>query len=145
MSSNEHLRADVVAGGVESMTHAPLLFHDRFRTAMAALQRAGTIEQRAKAVLEMMKAPWKPRIALLEGLTDPVVNLNMGQAAEILAREFNISRREQDEISLQSHQRADRAWNEGWFNDEVTHLFALPKAEIREQATLRSLQQLYFR
>ncbi|MDT8376307.1 MAG: thiolase family protein [Mariprofundaceae bacterium] len=121
-------RADVVvAGGVESMTHAPLLFHDRFRAAVAALQRAGTVEQRAKAVLEVVRAPWKPRMALLEGLTDPVVNLNMGQTAEILAREFNISRREQDELSLQSHQRADRAWSDGWFNDEVMHLFAPPK------------------
>ena len=121
-------RADVVvAGGVESMTHAPLLFHDKFRAALANLQRARAFPDRAKAALAVLKAPWKPRIALLEGLTDPVVQMNMGQTAELLAREFAISRREQDEFSVQSHLRADRAWEDEWFNEEVMHLFAPPK------------------
>ena len=121
-------RADViVAGGVESMTHAPLLFHDRFRAAMAKLQRARSVPDRARAAVDMVKAPWKPRVALLEGLTDPVANLNMGQTAEILAREFNISRREQDAFSVQSHLRADQAWEDEWFSSEVMHLFAPPK------------------
>jgi len=121
-------RADViVAGGVESMTHAPLLFHDRFRAAMAKLQRARSVPDRARAAVDLVKAPWKPRAALLEGLTDPVANLNMGQTAEILAREFNISRREQDELSVQSHLRADQAWEDEWFSSEVMHLFAPPK------------------
>ncbi|MFC1545797.1 thiolase family protein [Pseudomonadota bacterium] len=117
----------VVAGGVESMTHAPLLFHDQFRGAMASLQRARSVPDKARAALGLLKAPWKPRVALLEGLTDPVAGLNMGQTAEILAREFNISRREQDEFALQSHQRADQAWNDEWFSSEVMHLFAPPK------------------
>ncbi|MCK5306979.1 MAG: thiolase family protein [Zetaproteobacteria bacterium] len=121
-------RADViVAGGVESMTHAPLLFHDRFRAALANLQRARTIPDKARAAVDVVKAPWKPRVALLEGLTDPVVHLNMGQTAEILAREFAISRKEQDEFSVQSHLRADQAWEDEWLNDEVMHLFVPPK------------------
>lgn len=117
----------VVAGGVESMTHAPLLFHDQFRAAMANLQRASSIPDKVKAALSVLKAPWKPRIGLLEGLTDPVVQMNMGQTAELLAREFAISRREQDEFSVQSHNRAEQAWEDEWFNEEVMHLFAPPK------------------
>ncbi len=121
-------RADVVvAGGVESMTHAPLLFHDQFRSAMAKLQRARSFPDKAKAAVGLLKAPWKPRIALLEGLTDPVANMNMGQTAEILAREFSITRREQDEFSVQSHLRANQAWEDEWFSDEVMHLFSPPK------------------
>ncbi|MDQ6966327.1 MAG: acetyl-CoA C-acyltransferase, partial [Mariprofundaceae bacterium] len=120
-------RADVVlAGGVESMTHAPLLFHDRFREAMAGLQKARDLPSKAKALLGVAKAPWKPRISLLEGLTDPVVKLNMGQTAEVLAREFGISRQAQDEFSLQSHQRAEAAWNDGFFERETIHLFPAP-------------------
>jgi len=120
-------RADVVlAGGVESMTHAPLLFHDRFRTAMAKLPRARTLQQKLPVLMEIAKAPWKPRIALLEGLTDPTVGLGMGQTAEVLAREFGISRREQDEFSVQSHHRAASSWDEDWFDDEVMHVFAPP-------------------
>lgn len=120
-------RAEVVlAGGVESMTHAPLLFHDRFREALAGLQKARDVSSKAKALLAVANAPCKPRIALLEGLSDPTVKLNMGQTAEVLAREFSLSREEQDAYSLQSHQRADAAWNRGDFDDEVLHLFPPP-------------------
>ena len=118
-------RADVIlAGGVESMTHAPLLFHDKFREKMAILQRARDVPSRLKAVWGVMQAPWKPRISLMEGLTDPVVHMGMGQTAEVLAREFAISRKEQDEWSLQSHQRAAESWRAGWYDEEVMHVFA---------------------
>jgi len=120
-------RAEVVmAGGVESMTHAPFLFHDRLREALSALQKARDFPGRSRALLAVAKAPWKPRLSLLEGLTDPTVHLNMGQTAEILAREFGLSREEQDAFSLQSHQRAAEAWNQGCFDDEVIHLFPPP-------------------
>ncbi|GAV19459.1 acetyl-CoA C-acetyltransferase [Mariprofundus micogutta] len=143
-------RADVVlAGGVESMTHAPLLFHDRFREAMAKLPRARTLQQKLPVLLEIAKAPWKPRIALMEGLTDPTVAMNMGQTAEVLARDFSISRQEQDEFALQSHQRAAASWNEGWFDDEVMHVFAQPSFAaihrdegIRESQTMQALAKL---
>jgi len=137
-------RAEVViAGGVESMTHSPLLFHDQFRAALAGLQRARSFPDRAKGVLEVLKAPWKPRIGLMEGLTDPVAGLNMGETAEVLAREFAISRREQDEFSVQSHQRAEQAWESEWFNDEVMHLFAPPKyMPVHRDEGIRSGQSM---
>lgn len=143
-------RAEVVlAGGVESMTHAPLLFHDEFRAAMAKLPRARNIQQKIKVFGEILKAPWKPRISLLEGLTDPTVNLSMGQTAEVLAREFAITRREQDEFSLASHQRADAAWEAGWFDDEVMHVFPPPTYTavhrdegIRQNQTMEALGKL---
>ncbi len=120
-------RAEVVlAGGVESMTHAPLLFHEAFRVAMGKLQKVRAIGDRVKAVQALIRAPWKPRIGLLEGLTDPTVQLSMGQTAEVLAREFSISRREQDEFSLSSHQRAQAAWEAGWFEEEVMRVFPPP-------------------
>jgi len=113
----------VLAGGVESMTHAPLLFHDEFRWAMSHLPRAKSLKQKLSVFSEIAKAPWKPRISLLEGLTDPTVNLNMGQTAEVLAREFGITRQQQDEFSVQSHLRADAAWESGWFDEEAMHVF----------------------
>ncbi len=137
-------RADVViAGGVESMTHAPLLFHDRFRAAMAKLPRARSLQQKIPVLMEIAKAPWKPRIALLEGLTDPTVNLGMGQTAEVLAREFGISRREQDEFSVQSHHRAAASWDAGWFDDEVMHVFAPPSfAAVHRDEGIRAGQSV---
>jgi len=137
-------RADVVlAGGVESMTHAPLLFHDRFRAALARLPRAKTLQQKFPVWMDLLKAPWKPRIALLEGLTDPTVGLGMGQTAEVLAREFGIGRREQDAFALQSHQRAAAAWDAGWFDDEVMHVFAPPSfAAVHRDEGIRAGQSM---
>jgi acetyl-CoA acetyltransferase family protein len=120
-------RAEVVlAGGVESMTHAPLLFHDAFALALGRWQKARTLPEKGKAVRDLIRAPWRPRIGLLEGLTDPTVKLNMGQTAEVLAREFHISRKDQDAFAMESHRRSAAAWEAGWFEDEVMHLFAPP-------------------
>ncbi|ATX81538.1 acetyl-CoA C-acetyltransferase/acetyl-CoA acyltransferase [Mariprofundus ferrinatatus] len=137
-------RAEVVlAGGVESMTHSPLLFHDQFRAAMAKLSRARNLQQKLAAFAEIAKSPLKPRIALLEGLTDPTVKMGMGQTAELLAREFSIARAEQDAFALQSHQRAAAAWDRGWFDDEVMHLFAPPSfASVHRDEGIRSGQSM---
>jgi len=137
-------RADVVlAGGVESMTHAPLLFHDQFRAAMAHFQQAKSIQHKLSAMADCARAPWKPRIALLEGLTDPTVNLNMGQTAEMLAREFGISRQQQDEYALASHQRADAAWRSGWFEEEVMQVFPPPGfSAVHRDEGIRSKQSM---
>lgn len=116
----------VLAGGVESMTSAPLLFHDEFREALSAWQRARTTAARISALRKIWQAPWRPRISLLEGLTDPTVHLNMGQTAEVLAREFAIPRAEQDAFALESHRRAQAAWEAGFFNDEVMRVFPPP-------------------
>lgn len=116
----------VLAGGVESMTHAPLLFHDQFRVAMSRFRKARNASARIRAVPGLVRAPWRPRISLLEGLTDPTVHLNMGQTAEVLAREFGLTREAQDEFSVMSHKRADEAWESGWYDEEVIHLFPPP-------------------
>ncbi len=143
-------RAEVVlAGGVESMTHAPLLFHDDFRAAMAGFAKARDWRGKARSAWAMLRAPWKPRVSLLEGLTDPTVNLNMGQTAEVLAREFAITRKEQDAFALESHRRAAAAWEDGWFDEEVMHLFPPPgwrsvhfDEGIRPQQTMEALGRL---
>lgn len=137
-------RAEVVlAGGVESMTHAPLLFHDDFRAAMARLQKARDWRAKAEAAWSVARAPWKPRVGLLEGLTDPTVRLNMGQTAEVLAREFAITRKEQDAFALQSHQRAHAAWESGWYHDEVVHLFPPPDyAPVLRDEGIRANQSM---
>ncbi|MDQ6986891.1 MAG: thiolase family protein [Mariprofundaceae bacterium] len=137
-------RAEVVlAGGVESMTHAPLLFHDKFREALGNLQKARDFPAKSKALLGIARAPWKPRISLLEGLTDPTVHLNMGQTAENLAREFSLSREDQDAFSLQSHQRAAAARDAGWYDEEVIAFFPPPAfAAVKHDEGVRAEQSM---
>ena len=54
-------------------------------------------------------AALSPVIGIMKGLTDPMVGLLMGQTAENLAWKFGISREQQDQTALESHQRASRA------------------------------------
>jgi len=99
--------ADVqVVGGVESMSRAPFVSRD---------MRWG---KRLRHT-EFIDSIW-------EGLTDAFCGQLMGQTAETLAREFGISREEQDAFAVLSHQRAFRALREGKFKDETMSV-TIPK------------------
>lgn len=95
-----------IVGGTESMSNMPLYFSKHAVAKFAALGRARDLMGRVKAMLSFRPADFAPVIGLKLGLSDSVVDLNMGQTAEILAREHGISREEQDAFALRSHQRA---------------------------------------
>lgn len=98
-----------VVGGTESMSNIPLLFNASAAKKFGQFARAKSFFQRAKVFAAFRPADFKPRIGLMLGLTDPVCNLNMGETAEVLAREFEASRAVQDAFALQSHLRAAAA------------------------------------
>jgi len=112
----------VLAGGVEAMSHAPILFGRAMVNWLAAWSAARTPVARLKTLATLRPAFFKPVIALLRGLTDPVVGLSMGQTAEILAYRFGISRTDMDAFALRSHQRLDVAHRDGHF-DEIEVLY----------------------
>ena len=107
----------VLAGGVESMSHAPILFSDAMVHWLAAWSRARSSGARLRLLGALRPGHFKPVIALLHGLTDPVVGLSMGQTAEILAHRFHISRDMMDGFALRSHQRLDAAHKQGRLNE----------------------------
>lgn len=134
----------VVAGGTESMSQMPILWnkeHVRLLNQLAGARSTGAklaglfglLKANLKQVKEiattspMKSTTYKPRMSLVEGLTDPMSNINMGQTAEILAKEFGISRAEQDQFALRSHQRASKAQENGVFAEEITPLYIPPK------------------
>jgi acetyl-CoA C-acetyltransferase/acetyl-CoA acyltransferase len=95
-----------IVGGAESMSKVPLLYSEAAAKKFIALSRAKTVMAKMAALSAFRPADFKPRIALKMGLTDPVSGLNMGETAEVLAREFKISRERQDEFALRSHELA---------------------------------------
>lgn len=117
----------VVMGGVESMSNVALQYPPEFADVMSGVAAARSLPAKVAAAAELRPGHLKPVVALAEGLTDPVSGLNMGETAEVLAREFNLSRRSQDEYALRSHQRAAEAWARGAFVDEVTPVFVPPR------------------
>jgi acetyl-CoA C-acetyltransferase/acetyl-CoA acyltransferase len=96
----------VLAGGTESMSNIPLLFPPAMSDWLMLAMRAKTAPARLAALGRFRLRYIKPRIALEMGLTDAYCGLNMGQTAEVLAREFGIRRAEQDAFACQSHRRA---------------------------------------
>lgn len=103
-------RGDVfIVGGTENMTRIPLFFTLVAAAKFAALSRAKSAGGKAVAAFGFRPADFAPVVGLKLGLTDPVSGLNMGETAERLAREFDISREAQDEFALQSHLKAAAA------------------------------------
>ncbi len=98
-----------LALGVESMSNYPLEFNSRGRAWFTRLSKAKSLGARLAAFAAVRPSMFAPKIALLEGLTDPVAGMGMGQTAEILAREWNVTREEQDAFAVRSHLRATAA------------------------------------
>jgi acetyl-CoA C-acetyltransferase len=89
-----------VAGGMESMSRAPYLVDGR----------TGTLRYGHAQLTDAL---------LLDGLWDPFENWGMGDAAEFIANEYEVTRQAMDEFSLRSHQRAISASETGKFKAEI--------------------------
>ena len=98
-----------LVGGAESMSNYPFLYTKTAAEKLAKLGRAKSFVEKVSALTAFRPADFKPRITLQLGLTDPVCGMNMGDTAELLARESGLSREEQDAFALESHQRAAAA------------------------------------
>lgn len=107
----------VLAGGVESMSHAPVLFSLAMVNWLATWGKAKSVGQKFGTLKQLSPAYFKPIIGLLRGLTDPVVGLNMGQTAEILAYRFGISRATMDAYAVDSHLRLAKAQSDGYLKE----------------------------
>jgi acetyl-CoA C-acetyltransferase len=90
----------VVAGGMESMSNVPYYSPN---------MRWGNKYGNVQLVDGLAK----------DGLTDVYHNTAMGNSAELCAKECNISRADQDAFAIESYQRSQLAWNNGWFNEEI--------------------------
>ena len=116
-------RSDLVlAGGTESMSHHPVLFNELMVAWLGQWAQARSIGARGRTLLQLRAAHFKPVIALLRGLTDPVVGLSMGQTAEELAERFGITREQMDAYAVRSHQRLSAAVDNRWL-DEIEPLY----------------------
>jgi len=113
----------IVAGGVESMSNIPLFFGKKMTEFFAQLFKAKTLKQKLQTFLTFRPSFLAPVIGLQQGLTDPISGLIMGCTAENVARDFKISRQEQDEFALRSHQLAERAMNSGILKEEIIPVF----------------------
>ena len=96
-----------LTGGTESMSNIPFLFTKEYQEILSEISRAKTLPAKLQGMIKIRPRHFfSPRIGLQLGLTDPVCGLNMGQTAEVLVKEFGITRTEQDKFALASHHKA---------------------------------------
>lgn len=107
----------VVAGGMESMSNVPHYLPDH---------RFGS---------KLGHSSVKDGI-LVDGLWDVYNDFHMGNAAEICARECNISREQQDEFAVTSYKRAIKAHEEGYFEDEIIPMKVKDRKGNTEKVTM---------
>ncbi|AAY80325.1 thiolase family protein [Sulfolobus acidocaldarius] len=122
----------VVAGGMESMSRASFAIGSEIRWGTKMLMN------KSLDIIDTM---------IIDGLTDPFNFKVMGQEADMVAREHEITRRELDEVAYESHRRATIATEKGYFKDEIVPLNVdgrvVDKDEgIRADTTLEKLLQL---
>jgi acetyl-CoA C-acetyltransferase len=103
----------VLAGGTDAMTHAPLLYGPAMVNWLAQWYAAKSVAQKAGLAAKFRPSNLAPVIAILRGLTDPIVKLSMGSTAEIVAKRFGITRLMMDEYAVESHRRVAFAQDNG--------------------------------
>lgn len=131
----------VVAVGVDSMSHIPLFYPKRFADKLLRMSTAKSPWQKLKTLASFRLSDLQPQIGIKLGLTDPVTGLLMGDTAEKLAREFGITRDEQDQFALRSHQLATDAWKQNRLASEVMTVYS----DDRDGGVKPILQDIGFR
>lgn len=138
----------LLVGGTESMSNIPFLFTKDLQEILSQLARAKNVIEKIQWGLKIRPRFLAPRVGLQLGLTDPACGLNMGQTAEVLAKEFGISRKEQDTFALQSHRRAFQSRN--ILKEEIVPVIPAPRYQEmidsdngpRENQTMEALAKL---
>ncbi|HEX9021934.1 MAG TPA: acetyl-CoA C-acyltransferase, partial [Nitrospirota bacterium] len=139
----------VLVAGVESMSSYSFYIKKKLRDVITAFQRAKSFGGKLQAVFSLRPKDFVPVVGLIEGLTDPISGLIMGETAEVLVRDFGITRKEQDEFALASHRRWTAANEAGKFKNELIPFYAPPKFEAveedigpRKNQTMEALEKL---
>jgi len=142
----------VLAGGVDALSRAPLLYNDRMVNWFSDLASTKTTSQRIAQFARLpIKSLLAPVIGIMKGLTDPMVGLLMGQTAENLAHRFGISREQMDAFSVRSHQKVLKAQEAGHLAPGGGEVEALYDAKgntyalddgVRKDASAENLRKL---
>jgi acetyl-CoA C-acetyltransferase len=130
-----------IAGGVDTTSDAPLQLNEDLRRTLLELNRARTVGARLRAASrirpQQLVRPEIPRNA------EPRTGLSMGEHTAITARQWQIGRREQDELALASHQRLAAAYESGFFDDLMTPYLGLTRDQnLRPDTSLEKLGSL---
>jgi acetyl-CoA C-acetyltransferase len=118
-----------IAGGTDSISDAPIVYPDAYRSILLDVFRGRTPLQKILPWFRLRPSHFKPE---LPGVTEPRTGLSMGESTELTAKEFEVSREHQDQLALASHIKAAGAYDAGFFDDLV-----IPFLNVEEDNNIR--------
>lgn len=129
-----------IAGGMDTNSDLPFVMDRAFNKAMMKMGKAKTWIDRIRPFTELGLQDLKPQ---MPGVVEPRTHLSMGQSCEKMAQEWEISRADQDQLAFESHHKAAKAYDEGFFNDLISPFNKLAKDNnLRADTTIEKLSTL---
>ena len=129
-----------IAGGVDSASDVPIVFGRHYQQLLLDLNRARTFGERIAIMARWRPSDLKPHFP---AVTEARTGLSMGQHCELMAREWKLTRREQDEFTCSSHMKAAAAWKEGFYRDLVSPFNGIDHDNnVRPDTSLEKLAKL---
>jgi acetyl-CoA C-acetyltransferase len=129
-----------IAAGVDTVSDPPVVFPKSFQQRLLRSYRGRTLSERA--------APWfglrpKDLRPVLPGVAEPRTGLSMGESTELMVKTWGITRAEQDQLALESHQKAAAAYASGFYKGLVRdYLGVTQDNNIRNDTSLEKLAKL---
>ncbi|MDR3473147.1 MAG: acetyl-CoA C-acetyltransferase [Devosia sp.] len=105
-----------IAGGSDTVSDSPIVFGDKFQHRLVNLNKAKTFPEKARAFAGFSLGELAP---VAPSTQEPRTGLSMGQHCELMAKEWGISREDQDRLAFRSHQNAAKAYDEGFHDDLI--------------------------
>lgn len=129
-----------IAGGVDSNSDIPLVFSKAFSQKLFAFKKAKSLPERISALSKFSVGDLRPELPMV---VEPKTGLSMGQHCELMAKEWQISRADQDQLTYESHQKAAKAWEEGFYKEFVLPVNKVAiDTNVRKDTSLEKLAKL---
>jgi acetyl-CoA C-acetyltransferase len=129
-----------IAGGVDTVSDPPVVFPRSFQQLLLRSYRGRTAGARIRPWLGLRPGNFRP---VLPGVTEPRTGLSMGESTELMVKTWGITRADQDQLALESHQKAAAAYAQGFYKDLVIEYLGLSQDNnIRSDTTLEKLAKL---
>lgn len=129
------LAKTLIAGGVESMSQMPILLSHGITKIIKQVTQSKKWTEKAKRILSSQISDLKLQFINKKIFIDSFSGLSQGQMAEALRNDFHISRKEQDEFTLKSFQKANMAKKNGKWREEIVPVFPPVDFELVEEDT----------
>lgn len=129
-----------IAGGSDTNSKLSLEFNRTASDKFLRLSQARSTAEMIGGIAKFRPGDFKPKIP---GISEPRTGLSMGEHCELMAKEWKISREDQDELAFTSHKNGAQAYEEGFYKDNVIPFSGVEKDTIlRPGTTIEKLAKL---